>query len=366
MKTKVYSILALAAGVFAMHSCKINEDYDLDKFDDEVTVLEGMKINVSEETELSIGEILGSEGSPDSDGTSVFRSRDNYVNMSISSWDLRQANTHSIHMPLGSSAPEFIALSQGKLLFTNPVIEVDITNPFPEDILSDLTFYSGSNTVLVKGLRVPPGGMSFDLSPKGNSTSSEVQNVVIPEIRTLFESLNSDIQLDHIVLYTESASPSAVLNSEYSGAVRVASRTRIPLEFDPGTDFTIDIDFSRLGISEEFDITSYDLPDCPDIQVEADVVNAIPISFSIDFNTQSAVEISLTPAIKAGTSAAPVTTPVVASLKMNNTHLYKEMIDYFRASIRVKVESDESVKISADQNVDLKIKSITLPNGITI
>ena len=334
------SLFIFAAASLILAGCKINDDYNLEKIDKEVTVLPGAETAIDvEPTRVDAGGFIPvGLSEADEDGNLEYAANGSVTRVVPEGQDV---TFESETITLTIDVPEIIRDQPG-LKLSDPRIEFNVNQ----------TGYSKiSANIKANGKTVPVSDEPIDA--EGNVVLGE-------EVRTLFEgSIPAEVEISDIHL--QAAAPACVsaapsMKTQIAGIV---AKSVLPLSFEGGTVLTFHYAFKDLGISLS-ELDKYDIS-TGSVEIKAKVTSALPFSFEINSDEDSPVILHMTK-INAGTVDHPVDTDVVIYAEL------KKFEDLEKASLTVVISVPEGITatINSNQYFVVDLESFKVVEGITI
>lgn len=341
------SLFILAAASLILAGCKINDDYNLEKIDKEVTVLPGAETAIDvEPTRVDAGGFIPvGLSEADEDGNLEYAVNGSVTKVVPEGQDVIFESTEEETIKLTIDVPEIIRDQPG-LRLSDPRIEFNVNQP---------GYSSFSANIKANGKTVPVSGEPIDA--EGNVVLGE-------EVRTLFEgSIPAEVEISDIHL--QAAAPASVaaapsMKTQIAGiAVSVVAKSVLPLSFEGGTVLTFHYAFKDLGISLS-ELDKYDIS-TGSVEIKAKVTSALPFSFELNSDDDSPVILHMTK-INAGTVEDPVDTDVVIYAEL------KKFEDLEKASLTVVISVPDGITatINSNQYFVIDLESFKVVEGITI
>lgn len=350
---KHFNLFAGAAVLLssALISSCVDEAYDLDKLDMEMTLVPGISIPV-DETLQTIGadglfNVEGSGITADSNGDYTINMDKVSQTVSVSAGDMMDGSVQDgirILLPV-TGVPEFLKSCKSQYKLHEPKLVFAIDNPLDNEV--EMFATAKANGVSVPfSVTVPAGVRNHSVS------------VTDSEMGRLFCPVPEQIALEDVRFNSKAVTKAADGNLTYS--FNIVANADVTLAFEPGSEFEFEceIDLRDLGFTKDMihiNVSKFD--------VDASICSSVPMTFTASATANGGqTSLVMDTPVEAGSIASPRNSNVILKAETSVA-----VNDFRPVTVRVKARNDsnETVVLNKGQGVSVSIARFTAVSGVT-
>lgn len=346
------SLFAMAALVlFAATSC-VDESYDLEKLDLEMTLIPGISIAVDQNLDMigadGIFNVKGSDIKPDSNGDYNISMKKTSASLNVDGSAIQRRTVMQdarIVVPV-TGVPDFLKACRTRFMLHEPKLTFAVDNPLGCDVVMNAVAKANGERVPFS-VELPAGAKGYAVSVTG------------AEMGRLFCPIPDEIIVEEMSFDAGVATKATALDATYSFGI--TANADVKLEFEPGSEveFECEINLADFGFSPDMihiNVSAFN--------VDASISSSIPMTFTataLANDGQSSFEID-TP-IQGGAIGCPTKSDVVAKASTS-----VPMFGLVPVTLKVHAvnDSDHTVVLNQGQGVSITIDRFTAVSGITL
>ena len=359
--------VALVLACFALCGCKVDDRYDLNNLDTEVSLFKGMEIPVGDLRRVSLAELLDLRENEHffSDENGDYRI---HVPFNEFSFDVELPIDEELLPESGKAytiedLPEFLTDARQSLNVELSGVEVslDIDSGLPATATistgvdlyraGELTHHYGVNS-----LEIAPGKNAFAFNESGKGTSQGVLYQAITDMGKFFSPIPDELRINDF----EVSLPDSGKNGTYPVSCQVTADSPVAFSASSTCRISIPVDKAEVDLSEI---------GLKKAVLSMDVYNSVPLEFSLSATAKDGKG-GIQPGISAKTdvpvAAGTVDSPAHTALKVTLT---ADDLRFKGIVLELSAASNERVAgivLNRNQGLELKNLVITLPDGITV
>lgn len=344
MKRKILYAAVLLIISAAVSSC-INEIYDFNNLNPEITLAPGISINVDKSLgEVNSDDLLGlSDCGTDENGTFIQTGQTTHSELTIKTEDIAAGTVYSdqkISVPV--SVQEFLKSSKTAFRFHKPEIAFQISNPV--------------STAVTMSAKAKANGKEFSFTVD-LPANAESHNVTIggDDLAGLLYPVPDAISIEEISFTGKTATKAGTDTGSGHVVYDIFAQANIRMEFEPGSEISFDtvLDLEEMGA----DMSSISVS-----VKEFDILTSITSTFPLDLQASAKSEDGKTTLALANAIMANATTEVKLNAKTDGE---LSGIKKVTLSVYAKNTSDKAVALSPSNSLDIDINRLTATSGIT-
>lgn len=343
MKTNIAFLAAALILTPGISSC-VNEVYDFNKLNLEITVAPGISIPVDKSLgEVGSDKMLGiSDCATDDNGTYMLCGEKSTDEISVSEEDLQNGSVLSgkvIEVPV--TVPDFLRHSKTEFRLHNPEIEFQINNPHTcAVILKGEAMANGSHADFEA--EIPAGCDTYTVRMGGKGLS----DIMFP--------VPDNIIIGNLSFKAKSMTKAGDTQAEGSVVYKLSANANIRMEFEPGSEITFDttLDLEEMGA---------DLSKISVSVKEFKVMTSVSSTFPLDLIASASSDGGTTTLSMENAVLACTTTEVTLKAKTDGA---LSDIKNIHLTVSARNTSDGPVALSPDNTLAIDINRLTAVSGI--
>ena len=368
MKKHVLSGIACIMAATLLSGCKVDEEYNLENLDTEVTLLKGKSFPVGSLKRITLNDLFQLDGY---DNLITAANGDYHIHVPFSKvkYDVDIPLTDEVIAKSGreyeiGGFPGFLSGQEGSIDVELEGVEVSfkVESTMPQEITVgtkvDLT---REGKVLrqyeIKDIPLAPGNTEFVFNEKGSGSRSDVVYMAVPELDKFFSPVPDRLKIDDF----SASIPADATPGTYPMSCIVTVDSPVAFSANSRCSLTIPVEDAKMEL-EQVGLKKAIL--------SMKAVNSVPLEFSLAATAMdgkggylSGITAKTDVPVAAGTQSSPVTTNLTVTLTTDGDLRFQGLELKLQASSNASVAG---VLLNKNQGLELQDLVLTLPDGITV